>query len=127
VQISISTRHGHISDETQALITGKIEKLPRIFERLSRAEVIVDLERRDAPEVEVNLSVQHSEGFVAKTGGPNLLAAIDAAIHKLEQQLRKHKEKYITRRTNTGKRAEPAATPADVADTGEDILEESED
>ena len=40
VQINISTRHGHISDETQEKINEKLEKLPRIYDRISAIESI---------------------------------------------------------------------------------------
>ena len=34
MQIKISARHGHLSDETQAKIKEKLEKLPRYYDRL---------------------------------------------------------------------------------------------
>jgi putative sigma-54 modulation protein len=113
VQINISTRHGQISDETQATIIGKIEKLPRIFERVSRADVTIDLEKRDHPSVEIRASVDHSDGFVARADSGNVISVVESAVHKLEQQLRKHKEKYIARRGDTVRKAEPALQPDD--------------
>ena len=46
MQISISTRHGHLSTGTQESITAKVEKLERFHDRLSVTEVIVDLARQ---------------------------------------------------------------------------------
>ena len=49
MQIQISTRHGHLSEESQARITAKAEKLLKIFDRLTAIEVIVDLTDSASP------------------------------------------------------------------------------
>ncbi len=97
MQIKISARHGTISDETQAKITAKVEKLGRLFERLTSIEITVNLEHRDAPEVDLRVSAEHKHDFVATVQAGELLAAIDTAMHKLEQQLRKYKQKIQNR------------------------------
>ncbi len=99
MQINVSTRHGHLSQETQEKITEKIAKLSRLFERLTAAEVTIELGNRDDPTVEVRVSVERAEHFVAADRSGNLLASVDGVIHKLEQQLRKHKEKIKGHRT----------------------------
>lgn len=104
MQISISTRHGHISTGTQESITAKVEKLLRFNDRLSATEVIVDLARAEVPAVEFRVSVEKAEDFVAKDENENLMAAVDACLHKIEQQLRKHKEKTVGHRGASGRR-----------------------
>jgi putative sigma-54 modulation protein len=93
VQTTISTRHGHVSGATQERITDKVEKLRKYFDRVSAIEVMVDLEHRGAVEVEVRLSVEHAPQFVASETADELFVALDAVVHKLEQQLRRHKER----------------------------------
>ncbi len=93
MQIKISTRHGHLSDATRSKIAGKVEKMGRLFERLTSIEVTVDLEREQSPSVDVQVSAERTNDFVATDENANLLAALDGAIHKIEQQLRKCKEK----------------------------------
>ena len=68
-------------------------KLPLFFERLTAANVTVDLEHKDTAEVEISLSAELTHDFVAAEASSNLMSAVDGTIHKLEQQLRKHKEK----------------------------------
>ena len=109
MQIRISTRHGRISDETQAKITSKVEKLTRFFERLMSIEVTVDLEHRDTPSVDLRVSAEHKHDFVATARSDELLASVDAVVEKMEQQLRKHKEKVQYRHRNTGHH--PMTTP----------------
>ena len=108
VQIRISTRHGNVSDATQEKIIAKVERLTRIFERLSEITVTVDLERRDAPSVDLRVSAEHKHDFVATARAEELMAALDLALHKLEQQIRKYKEKIQDRHRNgSGKQSGP--------------------
>jgi putative sigma-54 modulation protein len=92
VQIKISARHGHLSKETQDFIREKSEKLTRIFERLTSIEVTVDL-KNDIKVVELNVSAEHKHDFVARESNADVLAAVDLVLDKLENQLRRYKEK----------------------------------
>ena len=93
VQITISIRHGDLNPETQEKIKAKLTKLPRFFERLTAVGVTVDLEHKETKKVEVCVSVEQTHDFVATEVASNVMAAIDGTMRKLEQQLRRHKEK----------------------------------
>ena len=93
VQINISTRHGHLSQETQEKINDKVSRLPRLLERLTVANVTIDMEHQDAPQVEIRISVEHGRDVLANETSTSVMAALDGTIHKVEQQLRKHKQK----------------------------------
>jgi len=97
VQIRISTRHGTLSEETQSRIKAKLEKLTRLFDRLTAIEVTVDLERRAEPSVDLRVSAEHKHDFVATNRSGELMGSIDQVIRKLEQQLRKYKQKIQDR------------------------------
>jgi putative sigma-54 modulation protein len=101
VQINISVRHGHVSEATQATIREKLDKLTRLYDRISAIELTVDLEHRDTPSVDLNVSAKKHE-FVATGQAENLLAAVDLAVAHMEQQLRKHKEKVQDRHRSAG-------------------------
>ena len=107
MQIKISTRHGNVSEQTRSKITGKIEKLTRLFDRLTEIEVTIDLEHRDSPDVDLRVSAEHKHDFVASSRGGELMASIDEVCHKLEQQLRKYKERIQTRRRTATDREDP--------------------
>ncbi|MDR1492673.1 MAG: ribosome-associated translation inhibitor RaiA [Planctomycetaceae bacterium] len=96
MQINVSTRHGTISDATERKILAKVEKLGRYFERLTQIEVVVDLKRADEPLVEINVSAEHKHDFIASYQSSDLWGCIDQTIHKLEQQIKKYKEKIQT-------------------------------
>jgi len=93
VLVSISARHGQLSDASREKISAKFDKLTRIFERLTAINVTIDLENKDALLVDALVSAEHKHDFVAQERSDELMAAVDAAVHKLEQQLRKYKEK----------------------------------
>jgi putative sigma-54 modulation protein len=106
VQIKISSRHGHLSDSTQQFIREKAEKLLHIFQRLTMIEVLVDFKEEET-QVEFLVSAEHKHDFVARESNKDVLTAVDLVMHKLEQQIRKYKEKIQDHRRTppTGKTA----------------------
>jgi len=110
VQIRISARHGHLSEPTQEFIREKAQKLLRIFERLTLIEVTVDL-RNDFKVVEFVVSAEHKHDFVASERHQDVLAAVDLAVDKLQQQLRRYKERVQDRR-RTPSAGEVTGAPA---------------
>jgi putative sigma-54 modulation protein len=115
VQIKISARHGDLSETTRSRIREKVEKLTRFFERITAIEVTVDLERRDAPVADVRVSVERKRDFVASEQAEELMVAMDAVLHKLEQQIRKHKEKIQDRHRGSGHRQQEAPSSPEQA------------
>lgn len=93
MQIIISARHGHLSEATQAKVREKVEHLPRYYERVTTIEVIVDLEHKEKLGVELLVSAEPKHDFVAHETADDLFKAVDAVAQKMEQQLRKFKEK----------------------------------
>ena len=111
MQINISTRHGHISSQTQEKITEKLQRLSRFFDRITAMDLTIDLEHKETPSVELRVSAEHTNDFVATTEG-DLMVAVDAVYQKMEQQLRKHKEKKTGHRAPGWKGVEtPQSTP----------------
>ena len=97
MQIGISTRHGRLSDASQERIAAKGEKLLKIFDRLTAIEFIIDLTDSATPRVDLKVSAEHKHDFVAHHQSDSLMGSVDAVIHRLEQQLRKYKEKVQER------------------------------
>jgi putative sigma-54 modulation protein len=93
VQVKLSVRHGHLSEETQQIIRDKASKLLHFFERLTLIEVTVDMQQKDLKHVEFVVQAEHKHDFVAHESQPEVLAAVDLALAKLEAQLRRYKEK----------------------------------
>jgi putative sigma-54 modulation protein len=92
VQVAITSRHGTISPAAQEHISQKAEKLLTYFDRVTAINVTVEF-ASERTEVEILVDAEHRHDLVASESGDNVIAAFDAALHKMEQQLRKYKEK----------------------------------
>lgn len=92
MQIEISTRHGGLDAGQQRYLHDKAEKLQKYFERLMSIEVAVD-HLKHAWDIEILVSAEHKHDFVARESGATPEAAMDACVHKIEQQLRRYKER----------------------------------
>ena len=113
MQIKISARHGHLSDSAQEVIREKADKLLHYFDRLTMIEITVDV-REDQKAVEILVSAEHKHDFVAREANGELQVAVDLALHKLEAQLRKYKERIQDHR-RTPHVGDTAGTPAPTA------------
>ncbi len=118
MQVEISARHGHLSEATKEKITAKVERLSRLFDRLMSIKVTVDLKNEQNPSVDVHISAEHKHDFVANEQSSSLMAALDGVIHKLEQQLRKYKEKV----QDHHRAPRPESVPLEGDEDGEERL-----
>jgi putative sigma-54 modulation protein len=111
VQINISARHGHLSETTQQKIREKLDHLTRFFERISSIQFVEDLENKEALKVDLHVSAEHKHDFVAHETADELIRAVDGVVQKMEQQLRKYKEKIQNPR---------AKAPLETGEIGDD-------
>ena len=70
-----------------------MSRLQRYFDRLTALDVTVDLENHNLPLVEIIAKAEHFHDMVSHETSADLWRSVDGAVQKLEQQLRKHKEK----------------------------------
>ncbi len=117
VQINISARHGHLSPGTQERISEKVESIRRLFDRITAIQVVVDLEHRDEPSVEIKVLAEHHDEFIATAKAESVHAALDGVIDKVEAQVRKFKEKLKDHKATGHKHLEPLAGEAAADDT----------
>jgi putative sigma-54 modulation protein len=92
VLIEIATRHGNLNPVQSQYLHDKADKLTKYFERLMSVEVAVE-HIKHAWQVEIRASAEHKHDFFAKEEGPTPEAAMDSCAHKVEEQLRRYKEK----------------------------------
>lgn len=115
VQLDISIRHGHLSEASQAKLKSKAERLGRYFDRLTAIEIIVDLNDEQSPQVDIKVSAEHRHDFVAREKTDSLMKSFESAAQKIEQQLRKYKERIQQRHRNPQSRRQELS-PADAED-----------
>ncbi|WP_437203164.1 ribosome hibernation-promoting factor, HPF/YfiA family [Planctomicrobium sp. SH664] len=94
MQVEITCRHGSIGPEFQEYITRKTQKLLTYFERVTAIRVTLDYEG-DRVKVEILVDAEHKHDFVtSQEGGREIVnACFDQALAKMEQQIKKYKEK----------------------------------
>ncbi len=115
MQINISTRHGNLSDATRSKISAKVGRLARYFERLTAIDVTVDLQSSAAPVVEIQVSAEHKHDFVGREQSSDLWRSVNGVVQKLEQQLRKYKERVTSHGRADGRHASEGANSREVA------------
>jgi putative sigma-54 modulation protein len=100
MQVSITCRHGHVRQDLRDYITQKAEKLLRYLDAVSEIDVTLEFE---GPRVDVEMLVE-IEGYhtiVAHVEAEDARVAFDKALHKMEHQVHKYKEKHRDRRHTT--------------------------
>jgi putative sigma-54 modulation protein len=120
VQLDISVRHGHLSEASQAKLKGKAEKLGRFFERLTSIEIVVDLSDEQSPQVDIKASAEHKHDFVAHEKSDNLMKSFESAMAKIEQQVRKYKERLQQKNRHPQSHWEEPTEVDTEADTASD-------
>ena len=113
MQINISARHGHLSPGTQEKISDKVDSIGRLFDKITSMHVIVDLEHRDEPSVELKILAEHHDEFIATVKADSVLTALDGVIDKVEAQVRKFKERLKEHKAISHKHLEPKPDPTE--------------
>jgi putative sigma-54 modulation protein len=102
MQVNITARHLKLTPAISDYVQKKLDKARRFLDNLIWSQVILDVVKtRHLAEI-----VLHTSGrtFTAKEEGSDLYAAIDLASDKLDEQLRRFKEKRRDRRVISQKR-----------------------
>ena len=92
MQVKITSRHGSVRPEIQEHIQSKSAKLLTYFERVTQIEVTVDF-THEAVKVEIQVDTEHKHDFVSHSEDSDAATAFDSALHKMEHQIHKYKEK----------------------------------
>lgn len=112
MQVAITCRHGSLKPDLNDYITRKSEKLLTYFERVTQIQVTLDfLDARVRTEILVD--AEHKHNFVAHAEGDDAAATFDGALHKMEQQIRKYKEKVQDHRRDRPLNQVLTAEPGD--------------
>lgn len=94
MQVEITCRHGSIGPDFQAYVTRKAQKLLTYFERVTSIRVTFSF-AADRVSVEILVDAEHKHDFVTSLEGASseVNACFDLTLAKMEQQIRKYKEK----------------------------------
>ncbi|MFM7121785.1 MAG: ribosome hibernation-promoting factor, HPF/YfiA family [Gammaproteobacteria bacterium] len=95
MQLSISGHHVDVTDALRDYAQDKILRLERHNDHVTNAHLVLTVEKQ-IQRAEATLHVVGGEVF-ADAEAPDLYAAIDLLIDKLDRQLVRHKERAIER------------------------------
>jgi putative sigma-54 modulation protein len=98
VQVAVTCRHGQLSANQQEYISQKAVKLLNYFERVTAIHVTVTYENGGV-RVEILVDAEHKHNFVANDHGDDVAPTFDVTLQKMEQQIRKYKEKIQDHRS----------------------------
>ena len=101
MQISISGRHLHLSDDVQDYARSKVFKLAHFFNKIQTVDIVIAKEGLNYA-VEIIVNPDHRESFVGHGCSPEVQAGIDLSMDKLERQITRYKEKIRTHKHQAG-------------------------
>lgn len=128
MDVTISAKRVELTPRLEDYITEKVSRLDRFVEGLDHAEVHLAEEKNprivDKQFCEINLE-GHGHHVRCKAHAPDSFAAVDAAVVKLERQLRKLKTRLMNRWHHSGDASLLAA--AETIPESEPVAEEAEE
>jgi putative sigma-54 modulation protein len=90
---TITGKHVEVTEAIRVHAKEKADKLPRFFNQISHVDVIIEAGQGGMNNVEIIVRAEHFRDVVAKESGSDAYSCIDTAMHKMERQLKKIKEK----------------------------------
>ena len=98
MKINVTGRHIRITEALQLHIENKFKKIEKHFENIIDIHVILTVEKIRM-EAEATLKIKKGNIF-ANSEKEDMYMAIDELVDKLDRQLKKQKEKKMSRRRN---------------------------
>ena len=100
MNLSVTGHHVAVTPAIRSYVEQKLERVLRHFDHVIDVNVILSVER-DLRKAEASIHVRGKDLF-AESQDPDMYAAIDSLIDKLDRQIVKHKEKLSGGRSNGG-------------------------
>lgn len=120
MKIQIEGRHVKVTEAIQGHVHSKIDHLDKYFSAVDFVHVILEVEstKEKSNMVEVVCTVPRGQPIVARANHADMYLAIDGAVHKAREHLKKFKERNRSRKRNSERMKGVMAQPAE--DTGGD-------
>jgi putative sigma-54 modulation protein len=92
VKIVIEARHMEVTDALREYVESKAEKLPKFYDSVHSIEITLDMEA-DQPMTEIVVHAGRKNTFVASARNEDMYVCVDQCLHKIAEQLRRHKDR----------------------------------
>ena len=102
---TISGKHIEITEAIKKHAEEKTSKLPKYYNSINQVEVVIDDSPGSNYSVQIMARGEHSKLFVVSETGDDAYKCIDIAVHKLERQLKKKKQKERNNKHINGREA----------------------
>ena len=96
MNIVVKGRHMDVTDAIRQYALTKADKLPKYYDKIRSTEIILGMEG-DRPVAEIVVQAKRKSTFVATHRDEDMYACIDQCLHKIAEQLRRHKDKVRDR------------------------------
>ncbi len=119
MQIQIEGRHLKITSAIKNHVHKKIDHLDKFFSGANNLHVILSMEPTKQHGAEIVCSVDHGTPLVAHALHMDMYVAIDEAVHKIRELLKKHNSRRRSRRRVSGRQSEVKNASISDPDLGE--------
>ena len=119
MHITATARNLQLTDDIREYIEMKVSKFGRFLKQIDEVHVMLE-EARHRYSLELTLHSRRSSFHAQATTG-DIFASIDEALDKLEQQIRRHKERVSDRRHRAPRREIAVQVTAHEETIGDDI------
>jgi putative sigma-54 modulation protein len=116
MEIAISGRHIALTDAMREHVSGKLRHLDKYADLVLRYQATLSTDA-DKSVAEVIASVRRGANLVAEARAGDMYKAIDGAMAKMEQQLRRHKERLKGHRAKPRGQAPPEKATSQEQET----------
>ncbi|MCK6473710.1 MAG: ribosome-associated translation inhibitor RaiA [Planctomycetes bacterium] len=112
MKIQIDGHHVKVTSAIQDHVHKKIDHLDKYFDGIHNLHVILRVEDSTRHEAEIVCSVVRGQTLIGKATHDDMYIAIDGAVHKLREHLKKYKDKLRGNKRKSGKMARTAEAQA---------------
>jgi putative sigma-54 modulation protein len=124
LKINITGRHLDVTPAMKEYTQEKVEKLGRFYDRIHGVDAVLS-DEGDRQVVEVKAHVGKGTTLVGKVENPDIYAALDLVVDKMERLITRYKEKLTSWKGRTSTAEMPAPEeelPEDREQTYEDVV-----
>lgn len=105
MKIDVTGHHVNVTEAMRQYVGGKFERVERHFDNVSKAHVILTVEKL-LHKAEATVSVPGTGPVFAEAQDENMYAAIDALTDKIDRIVKKHRSKVTDHHNREARRGE---------------------
>ena len=124
MQSRTTARHFDLTEELKSFVEKEIGKLEKYFNNIIDTHLILDAEKsRMTAELKVKV---HGTILTSKVRSFDMYESVEKVIGKMEQQLKKYKERLKDKKAKTVQKTSPLVKRKDASSSPEEMEEEEE-